>query len=253
MRIIKSSMLIASLVLLVPFTAAASSAGGHPEFWEPANNHISNTRSLQRGAKYYVNYCLGCHSLKYVRWSSLPEPLNISEEQLIENLMFGVGKTNLMMTNAMREDMASDWFGIAPPDLSLVARSRGTDWIYNYLRAFYLDKEQATGVNNIVFPKVSMPHVLAPLQGYQEAHFHTEKDAQGNTHTTFTGFTMAQQGKLSPEEYDQVVRDIVNFLEYVAEPVQLQRRNIGIGVLAFLLVFFLLVFFLKREFWKDIH
>lgn len=246
--------LIATFILaLLP--AAAGAAGGEAggPYWEPANNDVSNVRSLQRGAKYYVNYCLGCHSLKYVRWSSLLDDLHITEEQLIDNLLFGAEKPTEMMTIAMQPADAERWFGIAPPDLTLTARARGNDWIYNYLRTFYLDESRPTGVNNLVLPNASMPHVLAPLQGYQAAHFRTEKDARGNSHKVFEGFATVQQGRLSAEEYDQVVRDIVNFLDYVSEPVQVDRVQVGIGVLAFLLVFFLFAYFLKREYWKDVH
>lgn len=246
--------LLTCLVLVcAPALALASAGGEHGDYWQLANNDVGNTSSLQRGAKYFVNYCMGCHSLQYVRYSSLIEDLGITETQLQEYLMYTADKSTAMMTNAMPPNDAGRWFGITPPDLTLTARARGTDWIYNYLRAFYLDENQPTGVNNLVLPNASMPHVLAGLQGYQVAHFRAEQDAQGNIHEVFEGFELVVPGKLTAKEYDEVVRDIVNFLDYTSEPVQIERRNIGIGVLTFLLVFFLFAFFLKREYWKDIH
>lgn len=247
--------LLTCLVLVcAPALALASAGGEHGGgYWQPANNDVNNTSSLQRGANYFVNYCMGCHSLQYVRYSSLIEDLGITEAQLQEHLMYTADKSTAMMTNAMPPNDAERWFGITPPDLTLAARARGTDWIYNYLRAFYLDESRPTGMNNMVLPNASMPHVLAELQGYQVAHFRAEQDAQGNIHEIFEGFETVVPGKLSGEEYDNVVRDIVNFLDYASEPVQIERRNVGIGVLAFLLVFFLFAFFLKREYWKDIH
>lgn len=244
---------IATLFLALLPLAAGAASEAHGSWWEPAKNDVSNVRSLQRGAKYYVNYCLGCHSLKYVRWSSLMENLDLSEEQLVNNLMFGVGKPTDMITGAMPKDDAQTWFGQAPPDLTLTARSRGVDWIYNYLRTFYLEEDRPTGVNNLVLDNAGMPHVLAELQGYQVAHFRKETDAEGNPHRVFEGFELIQKGRLTPAEYDQVVRDIVNFLDYAGEPMQVERKQLGIGVLAFLLVFFLFAFFLKREFWRDVH
>lgn len=230
--------------------AMAASSGIHLD--EPGNT-LANTASLQRGAKYFVNYCLGCHSLKYVRYSSLIEDLGITEEQLMNNLMFTAEKPTEMMNAVMDEADSERWFGVTPPDLSLTARSRGTDWIYTYLRSFYLDDSRPIGVNNTVLPNASMPHVLAPLQGYQEAVFEDVVDADGNHHKTFVRFDPPVGGAFEPSEYDDVVRDIVNFLEYVAEPVKLKRQAVGMGVLAFLLVFLLFAFFLKREYWKDIH
>ncbi|HEX7047818.1 MAG TPA: cytochrome c1 [Gammaproteobacteria bacterium] len=249
-RIVFFSLSAALLLAVSPFAASASSAGAH---LDEANNTLANTASLQRGAKYFVNYCLGCHSLKYVRYESLIDDLGISEQQLMENLMFTAEKPTEMMTIAMNDADAERWFGVAPPDLSLTARSRGTDWIYTYLRSFYLDESRPIGVNNTVLPNASMPHVLAPLQGYQEAVFEDVVDAEGNHHEEFVRFEAPVGGKLSPEEYDEVVRDIVNFLEYVSEPVKLERQALGIGVLTFLLVFFLFAYFLKREYWKDVH
>lgn len=250
MKRITVSFGAALLLACAPFAAVAADSGVHLD--QPGNT-LANTASLQRGAKYFVNYCLGCHSLKYVRYESLIEDLGITEEQLMENLLFSAEKPTAMMSIAMDDADAERWFGKTPPDLSLTARSRGADWIYTYLRSFYLDESRPVGVNNLVLPNASMPHVLAPLQGYQEAVFEDVVDADGNHHQQFVRFEEPVGGALEAEEYDEVVRDLVNFLEYVAEPVKLERQAVGIGVLTFLLVFFLFAFFLKREYWKDVH
>lgn len=243
------ALILALLLSGTPFVAAAASEGTMYK----ANNDLTNTDSLRRGAKYFVNYCLGCHSLKYVRYQSLIDDLEITEDQLMNNLMFTAEKPTEMMDITMPEADAQRWFGKAPPDLSLTARSRGADWIYSYLKTFYVEEGRATGVNNLTLAGASMPHALAPLEGYKKAVFKTVKDAEGNTHKVFVEFEPVNEGRLDEEEYNQVVRDITNFLDYTSEPVQLKRQNIGIGVLAFLLVFFLFAYFLKREIWKDVH
>jgi ubiquinol-cytochrome c reductase cytochrome c1 subunit len=217
---------------------------------EPANTNIANTASLQRGAKYFVNYCLGCHSAKYVRYNRLGEDLQLSEDQLVENIMFTGEQPFDTMTNAMRPEDAARWFGIAPPDLSLIARSRGTDYIYSYLRSFYVDPSRPTGVDNLVLPGTAMPDVLWQLQGLQKAVFSTE--GEDGEHV-FDHFEVTRPGTLSETEYDQVVRDIVNFLDYIGEPMQRARQALGIRVIAFLLVFLLIAYLLKKEIWKDVE
>jgi len=223
---------------------ASASGGGAGPATEPSHYDLENVPSLQRGAKYFVNYCLGCHSLNYVRYQRLSQDLGISEDQ-VGALLFTADKATAMMKIAMPAADSERWFGRTPPDLSLTARARGGDWIFNYLRTFYLDPKRPTGVNNLLLPSSSMPHVLAELQGYQTAVL----DEAGHV----TGFEPASPGKLSAEEYDGVVRDLANFLVYVSEPAQLKRMHLGFGVLFFLAVFFLLAFLLKREFWKDVH
>lgn len=239
--------------LLLAFAPLSSMAASSNVSLDAANNDLGNVESLQRGAKYFVNYCLACHSLQYVRYNRLAEDLELTEDQVIENLAFTADKPTEMMTIAMSSDDAERWFGVAPPDLSLTARSRGADWIYTYLRSFYVDESRPFGVNNKVLKGSSMPHVLAPLQGYQKAVFEMETDADGKEHEVFKGFEQVSEGRLSAEEYDRVVRDITNFMDYVGEPMQMERRSLGIGVLAFLLVFLLFAYFLKREIWKDVH
>jgi ubiquinol-cytochrome c reductase cytochrome c1 subunit len=235
--------LLAIALALTSGLALASGGAGGPGV-EPSGYDLENTKSLQRGAKYYINYCLGCHSLDYVRYQRLGQDLAISDEQL-GALLFTAEKPTEMMTIAMPDADAERWFGRTPPDLSLTARARGGDWIFNYLRTFYLDSTRPTGVNNLMLPNASMPHVLADLQGYRSAVL----DEAGHV----AGFEQATAGELTAEEYDGVARDLANFLVYVSEPAQLKRMHLGFGVLFFLAVFFLLAFLLKREYWKDVH
>ena len=214
-----------------------------------ARNDVANIASLQRGARNFVNYCSGCHSAKYVRYSRLAEDLELSEKQVTDNLMFVGERIHDTIKIGMKPEDASHWFGTTPPDLSLIARSRGADYIYSFLKSFYLDPSRPTGTNNLILPGTSMPHVLWELQGLQRAVYDGESDAEHNTvHKKFKEFELAKQGSLSPQEYDQFVRDTVNFLDYIAEPMQLERRNLGMRVLAFLIVFFLFAYFLKKEF-----
>jgi ubiquinol-cytochrome c reductase cytochrome c1 subunit len=244
---------IALALVLSASSAVALAASGPSGVIQPANNDVANTASLQRGARNFVNYCSGCHSAKYVRYSRLAADLGLTEAQVIENLMFTGDAIHDTMQVALPQDAAARWFGTAPPDLSLIARARGTDYIYSFLKSFYLDPKRPTGVNNLVLPGTSMPHVLWELQGYQAAVYDGESDpAHDAVHKKFKGFEIAQPGLLSPAEYDQFVRDTVNFLDYIGEPMQLQRRSLGFYVLGFLLVFFLLAFLLKKEYWKDV-
>ncbi|WP_405232124.1 cytochrome c1 [Lentisalinibacter salinarum] len=235
------------------FSVEATAAGGGSQFNEPANNDVGNEASLQRGARNYMNYCAGCHSAKYVRYNTLADGLELSEEQLIENLMFNAEKTHETIRASMPADQSARWFGKTPPDLSLIARSRGTDYLYNFLRTFYVDDSRPTGTNNMVLAAASMPHVLWKLQGLQRPVYEEVTDEKGHTVQQFVEFEQVTEGTLSPEEYDQFVRDTVNFLDYISEPVQLERRVLGVWVLLFLVVFFLFAYLLKKEIWKDVH
>jgi ubiquinol-cytochrome c reductase cytochrome c1 subunit len=251
MPIDKAALVVAlALSLAAPSLSLAASAGG---VIQPANNDVENIASLQRGARNFVNYCMGCHSARYVRYSRLGEDLGLSEAQVIENMMFTGERVHDTMRAAIRPEDATRWFGVAPPDLSLIARSRGPDYLYSFLKSFYIDPSRPTGVNNLVLPGTSMPHVLWRLQGYQNAVYDGESDAEHNAvHKKFKGFEIAERGSLTPEEYDQFVRGTVNFLDYIGEPMQLERRLLGMRVLLFLFVFFLFAYFLKKEFWKDV-
>jgi ubiquinol-cytochrome c reductase cytochrome c1 subunit len=188
-----------------------------------------------------------------VRFNRLAVDLNLTDEQVQQNLILSGGKLTDSMTIAMSEAEAARFFGKAPPDLSLIARARGTDYLYSFLKSFYVDPSRPTGVNNTVLPSAAMPNVLWELQGQQKAVYEGVSSADGKAvEKHFKGFELATEGKLSPEEFDEFVRDTVNFLEYIGEPAQLQRRAIGFRVLGFLLVLFLLAYALKQEYWKDV-
>jgi ubiquinol-cytochrome c reductase cytochrome c1 subunit len=234
---------------LAPVAAFAAGGGAHLEH---ANVDVTNKASLQRGAANFVNYCLGCHSAQYVRYNRMAADIGITEQQLIDNLMFTADSPHQTMRIGIRPDDARRWFGVVPPDLSLIARSRGPDYVYTFLRSFYADPAKATGTNNLVLPGTAMPHVLWELQGVQEAVWAGEPNAQGDVSHEFKEFKLAAPGKLSPEEYDEFVRDTVNFLVYIGEPAQLQRRALGVPVIAFLVFFTLLAYALKKEYWKDV-
>jgi ubiquinol-cytochrome c reductase cytochrome c1 subunit len=242
---LKPSKLIVILAALVVSSSALAS--GNVEL-EPAGNDVDNVVSLQRGARNFVNYCSGCHSARYVRFNSIARGLGLSEDQVIENLMFNAEKTFETINASMPAADAARWFGKAPPDLSLMARARGTDYIYNFLKGFYLDPKSPTGVDNRILSGTSMPHVLWELQGYQQAEF---VEAVGQA-KVFKQFKPYSTGLLSPEEYDSFVRDTVNFMEYIAEPVRSTRRKLGVWVLMFLTVFLVIASMLKKQIWKDV-
>jgi ubiquinol-cytochrome c reductase cytochrome c1 subunit len=243
--------ILAFVAALVVLPGAALAAGGGMHY-DPANNDVHNKASLQRGAKNFVNYCLGCHSAKYVRYNRVAADLGLTDEQLKQNLLFTSDSPHATMKVTINADDAKKWFGVVPPDLSLIARARGTDYLYTFMRSFYADPAKATGVNNLALPGTAMPHVLWELQGTQEAVWEGHTDAQGNVQKHFKEFKLATPGKLSPEEYDAFVRDTVNFLDYIGEPVQVQRQSLGYAVIAFLVFFTLLTYALKKEYWKDV-
>ncbi len=239
------NFILTVFITIIPSFAVANS-GGH---LESANIDIYDQESLQHGAQIYVNYCQGCHSLKYQRYSRLGKDIGLSREEVMENLIFDGSKVTDHMNTSMTDKNGEAWFGKAPPDLTLKARARGVDWLYTYLKSFYIDPSRPFGVNNTVFPSVGMPHVLAGLQGLQQAEFEEHEDGS----RTFHKFEMETKGSLSEEEYDKTIRDLVNFMAYVAEPIKRERRRIGIYVLIFLAFFFGLTYMLKKEYWKDIH
>jgi len=241
---VRSAIVAFAFAVGLAGSAAAQHAGG----LEPANNNIANTASLQRGAKYFVNYCMGCHSAKYVRYNRLGEDLQLSNQQLMDSLMFTGERPFDTMSIAMKPEDSKRWFSISPPDLSLIARSRGTDYIYTYLHSFYIDPSRPTGVNNSLLPNTSMPHVLWQLQGIQRAVFETDEHGVKE----LKGFEIVRPGELEPRAYDDVVRDIVNFLDYIGEPMKRERQQLGVRVIGFLLVFLLISYMLKKEIWKDV-
>ena len=245
-------MRIKLLVLVAALAPAASFAAGGGAHLERANVDIGNRAALQRGASNFVNYCLGCHSAQYVRYNRMAADIGITEQQLIDNLMFTGERPHDLMKIGINRGDALRWFGVVPPDLSLIARSRGADYVYTFLRSYYAEPGRPTGVNNLVLPGTAMPHVLWELQGTQDAVWEGHVDAQGNAQKHFKEFQLATPGKLTPEQFDGFVRDTVTFLEYIAEPAQLKRRALGFPVIAFLVFFTLLAYALKKEFWKDV-
>lgn len=238
--------LIAALFLWGASSLVLAAGGQGPATLE-ANVNLGNKTSLQRGARLFVNYCLSCHSAQYMRYARMAEDLELPEDVVKDNLMFATDKLGDTMTIAMRPADAEQWFGVTPPDLSVIARSRGADWLYSFLNGFYVDERRPTGVNNVYFADTAMPHVLADLQGLQRK-IETEGDGHGGVQ-----FEAYSEGRLSPAEYQQTVRDLVAFLVYVGEPAKLVRYRIGFWVIAFLLVLFVATFLLKREYWKDVH
>ncbi|HZV54746.1 MAG TPA: cytochrome c1 [Rhodocyclaceae bacterium] len=229
-------------LLLVPVLAFASGAELH---LDKAPDRARDMAALQNGAKVFVNYCLNCHSASSMRYNRLRD-IGLSDDQVRENLLFTADKVGEPMRIAMQRAEAKQWFGAAPPDLSVIARARasefgsGADWLYTYLRTFYRDDSRPTGWNNVVFANVGMPHALWELQGEQ---------VMGDDHT----LKLAKPGKLKPEEYDAMVADLVGYLKYMGEPVGEFRKNLGVAVLIALALLFVLSYALKREYWKDIH
>jgi ubiquinol-cytochrome c reductase cytochrome c1 subunit len=215
--------------------------------------------AMQRGARTFVNYCMGCHAAAYSRYNRVGQDLGISDKQVLENLVFTTDmngektKVGELMEIAMTPAYAEQAFGVVPPDLSLIARSRGVNWLYNYLRGFYVDESRPLGVNNSVFDSVAMPHVLIEMQGYQKPKTAMKADGQGGEHEIIVGFELIEPGTQSKSEFDQTVHDLVAFLDYLAEPYKQTRKNVGTGVIIFLLILFILTYFLKKEYWKDIH
>jgi ubiquinol-cytochrome c reductase cytochrome c1 subunit len=245
---LKSCVLI-TIALLSAGAAMADEEGGIALL--PAGTDIKNTESLQRGARNFMNYCSGCHSLKYVRFNRLGSDLRIPESEL-GNLMFTADKAADTINSAMPKDSEA-WFGKQPPDLSLIARAKGTDYIYSLFHGFYVDNTRPWGVNNLYLPSVAMPDVLAQLHGLQKPVFKNVADERGSARMVLDGVASMTPGALKPEEYDQFVRDIVNFLDYAGEPVKEKRQSMGIFVTLFLLVFFVFAYLLKKEYWKDVH
>ena len=213
---------------------------------------LGDRASLQRGAKLFVNYCAGCHSARFMRYSRMGRDLGLTEEQVRANLMFATDKPGDPILATLGEADANAWFGVAPPDLSLSARARGEDWLYTYLMTFYRDESRPFGANNLVFPDVAMPHALAELQGVQ-----VRKAAGGEDGPAPIGsgelLELVEPGSMSVAEYRRAVRDLVNFLVYVGEPAKLDRYVLGGWVLLFLLVFFVISRLLYKEYWKDVH
>ncbi len=215
---------------------------------ESAEIDVNNINSLQRGARNFINYCSGCHSAKYVRFNSIADDLQLTEDQLIGNLMFNADKAFETIQATMSPDDAARWFGQAPPDMSLMARARGTDYIFNFLKGFYLDPSSPTGVDNRLLAGTSMPNVLWELQGHQAGVFLEDEDGL----QVFERFEQASAGLMTADEFDEFVRDTTNFLAYISEPVRSTRRVMGVWVLAYLILILILASMLKKQIWKDV-
>jgi len=241
----------ALLLAVAAFPVAAfASTEGYP--LQEANTDVSSLASLQRGARNFVNYCLGCHSAKYMRYSQVAEDLALTEDDVRANLMFTGTRIYDAMESAMPADKARQWFGNAPPDLSLIARSRGVDYVYTFLRSFYEDPSRPTGTNNAVLPQTAMPNVLSALQGTQRPRYEKKADKEGMETEHLVALDPGAPGEMPAAAFDSFVRDTVAFLEYVAEPAKGQRKSLGVWVILFLLMFTAFSWFLYKEYWKDV-
>ena len=243
-----------SIIKLLPLIAILSSpaviaAGGGNENLDSAYINLSDKVSLRKGAHTFVNYCLSCHEASFMRYDRMARDLEIDDATLRENLMFASTKPgDLMKVNMSAED-AKAWFGVKPPDLSLTARSRGPNWIYTYMRGFYRDESTATGWNNTLYPNVAMPHILYEWQGMRKAV--SEKGADGAKQ--LAEYEQMTPGTMDERQYDEAMRDLTNFMVYLAEPAKMVRYKIGFWVMIFMLVFIGLAYALKKEYWRDVH
>ena len=260
--------LIASLALLAAplFAGAAEPAAGaggagaaeQAADWHglQAGNEVSNIASLQRGARNFFGYCAGCHSMKYLRYSRMADDLRIPEAQLKADLLPPGATPADYITTSLRPDDAIAWFGKVPPDLSLIARSRGGDHIYQFLKTFYVDPSKPTRTDNLVLPAAAMPAVLSDLEGVKAAVYRNVdvvEDGKTRPEKRFDHFETVSPGQLAPAQFDLFLRDTVNFLDYAGEPAQVDRRSIGVWVVLFLITFTWFAMLLKKEYWKDVH
>ncbi len=246
-----------TLLLLSGSARAVETAEKTPESestnWESwtAGTNVSNTASLQRGARNFAAHCLGCHSLKYVRWSRIGADLHIPVAELQQELIPPGDTPASYISTSMPSQDAENWFGKVPPDLSLMARERGVNYLYQLFKTFYVDPSKPTGANNLRLPNIAMPDVVSSLEGLKKVVY--RKGAGGDSEQVFDHFEQVAPGSMTPAEYDAFVRDTVNFLDYVGEPTQVQRHSMGIWVVLFLLVLTWLAWLLKQEYWKDVH
>ena len=239
---------LAATLMLGSFLASAAE-GGTPLL--QAGNDLGDRASLQRGAQLYMNYCSGCHALKYLRYSRMAQDLGLTEEEVMNNLNFTGSAIGDPIPVAMPKENAEKWFGKMPPDLSLISRVRGSDWVYTYLKSFYLDTSRPLGWNNALFANASMPNPLWEMQGLQHA-VHGKPENPGED-PPVVGLKIEQPGNIDAGQYDQAVRDITNFLEYAGEPAALKRQKLGVWVILFLALLTFLAYLLKKEYWKDVH
>jgi ubiquinol-cytochrome c reductase cytochrome c1 subunit len=236
-------------VLLALPVAAFASTSMH---LDKAPVNVDDHESLQRGARTFINYCLNCHSANYMRYNRMQD-IGLTEAQIKDNLLFAADKPGELMKVSMRTKEAKAWFGATPPDLTVIARSRGADWVYTYLRSFFRDDSRPTGWNNTVFDKVGMPHVLQELQGHLAPVYRSETDHEGKSHQVIDRLELVKAGSQTQAEFDATVADLVNYLVWMGEPAQADRKNVGLIVILFLGVFFVVALYLKKEYWKDVH
>jgi ubiquinol-cytochrome c reductase cytochrome c1 subunit len=236
------------VLVLIAMTGTAQAAGKGGDL-DHASTNVHDRAALQRGATLFVNYCMGCHSAQYMRYQRLVEDLELTEEQVQQFLVMGDREVSDYMLTAMDADDAEAWFGVTPPDLTLTARSRGTDWIYTFLRSYYLTED---GWNNTVLENPAMPHVLWDLQGIQRPITETYTDEEGQAHTRVVSLELDKEGRMSPRDFDRAMLDLTAFMEYIAEPAVLKRERLGIWVLLFLGVLTFLAYLLYKEYWKDV-
>jgi ubiquinol-cytochrome c reductase cytochrome c1 subunit len=250
------SLLSAPALLVAAEPAATESEASAPVRWATwhAGNDVADTASLQRGARNFMNYCIGCHSLKYMRYQRMADDLQIPAAALNANLV-APGSTNLdYILTALPAADAVNWFGKTPPDLSLIARSRSPDYLYRFLKTFYSDPSRSTRSDNLQYPSTAMPAVLSSLEGVKAAVYRDVKSSGGGApEKEFDHFESIAPGALTPEQFDGFVRDTVNFLDYVGDPAQVERRTIGLWVVLFLLLLSAFALALKKEYWKDVH
>lgn len=249
-RIVKKLIVLAAGALFAAAAATPALASEEGAALPHAGTDLGDQASLQRGAKLYMNYCSGCHSLKYLRYSRMAEDLGLSEDDVQANLNFIGAKPGEQVRVAMTEADGQKFFGKMPPDLSVIARVRGSDWVSAYLKSFYLDETRPVGWNNTVFPNASMPNPLWEMQGLQHAEYGAA-DAGGER--PVEKLVLAQPGSQTPAQFDQTVRDITAFLEYAGEPAALKRQSMGVWVVLFLAFFTFLAWLLKKEYWRDVH
>jgi ubiquinol-cytochrome c reductase cytochrome c1 subunit len=247
-------LILALTTFLALSGAAMASEGGIA--WDKAPVNTSDTASLQNGARLFVNYCLNCHSAAFMRYNRLQD-IGFTSQQIKDNLLFTTDKVGEVMKSAIDPNQAKEWFGANPPDLTLIARSRaghggtGADYLYTFLRTFYVDETKATGWNNLAFPNVGMPHVLWELQGKRRPVYETGEEHGHEVHV-FKGWEQLTPGTMTPLQYDQAVGDLVNYLQWMGEPAQNTRVRVGIWVLIFLLGFTIITWRLNAAYWKDV-
>ena len=258
MTTIRRALLLACLLASGAATAAEESTGAGANWmtWR-ASDDVTNLASLQRGARNFMGYCLGCHSLKYERYSRLGVDLGLTPEELQQYLIAPGDKPADYILTTMPAGDSATWFGKTPPDLSLMARARGPDYLYQFLKTFYVDSSRPTGANNLRLAASAMPAVLSELEGLKSAVYKDEEEIGSDGKVmkvhVFDHFEQLVPGRMTPAEYDAFVHDTVNFLDYVGEPTQAERRALGLWVVLFLLVFTWLAWLLKQQYWKDVH